>query len=99
MSYGATPLYENDAGFRVLEVKEFVSKAEADELLALAEPIWQRSKTDGGASVARTSDTASFRGELAERPCVAEVMRRAAALAGFPADHCETLQLVPKRCC
>lgn len=81
--------------FQVLQIDTFLSESEIAELLRLAEPLWQPSKTYEGAPAVRTSDTAAFRSpELRSHPIVSEVMARAARVVGLPADHCETLQLV-----
>ena len=81
-------------GFAAYAAEGFVSRADADELLELAAPLWEKSRVHG-AEAYRTSDTASLRDEASRASeTVARVSERAAALFGLPATCCETLQLV-----
>ena len=82
--------------FVVYSASEVIDRADADELLRLAEDQWTASAAAGDATNDyRTSETASLRDDASRASkAVDRVAARAAALFGLPRSCCETLQLV-----
>ena len=82
--------------FAVYSASDVIDRADADELLRLAEEQWTASAAAGDATNDyRTSETASLRDDASRASkAVDRVAARAAALFGLPRSCCETLQLV-----
>ena len=82
--------------FVVYSASDVIDRADADELLRLAEEQWTASAAAGdAANDYRTSETASLRDDASRASkAVDRVAARAAALFGLPRSCCETLQLV-----
>ena len=82
--------------FAVYSASDVIDRADADELLRLAEDQWTASAAAGDATNDyRTSETASLRDDASRASkAVDRVAARAAALFGLPRSCCETLQLV-----
>ena len=82
--------------FAVYAASDVIDRADADELLRLAEDQWTASAAAGDATNNyRTSETASLRDDASRASkAVDRVAARAAALFGLPRSCCETLQLV-----
>ena len=82
--------------FAVYAASGVIDRADADELLRLAEDQWTASAAAGDATNNyRTSETASLRDDASRASkAVDRVAARAAALFGLPRSCCETLQLV-----
>ena len=82
--------------FAVYAASDVVDRADADELLRLAEDQWTASAAAGDATNDyRTSETASLRDDASRASkAVDRVAAKAAALFGLPRSCCETLQLV-----
>ena len=82
--------------FVVYSASDVIDRADADELLRLAEDQWTASAASGDATNDyRTSETASLRDDASRASkAVDRVAARAAALFGLPRSCCETLQLV-----
>ena len=82
--------------FAVYAASDLIDRADADELLRLAEDQWTASAAAGDATNNyRTSETASLRDDASRASkAVDRVAARAAALFGLPRSCCETLQLV-----
>ena len=82
--------------FAVYAASGVIDRADADELLRLAEDQWTASAAAGDATNDyRTSETASLRDDASRASkAVDRVAARAAALFGLPRSCCETLQLV-----
>ena len=82
--------------FAVYSASDVIDRADADELLRLAEEQWTASAAAGDATNDyRTSETASLRDDASRASkAVDRVAAKAAALFGLPRSCCETLQLV-----
>ena len=82
--------------FVVYSASDVIDRADADELLRLAEEQWTASAAAGDATNDyRTSETASLRDDASRASkAVDRVATKAAALFGLPRSCCETLQLV-----
>ena len=82
--------------FAVYAASDVIDRADADELLRLAEEQWTASAAAGDATNDyRTSETASLRDDASRASkAVDRVSAKAAALFGLPRSCCETLQLV-----
>ena len=82
--------------FAVYAASDVIDRADADELLRLAEDQWTASAAAGDSTNNyRTSETASLRDDASRASkAVDRVAARAAALFGLPRSCCETLQLV-----
>ena len=82
--------------FAVYSASDVIDRADADELLRLAEDQWTASAAAGDATNDyRTSETASLRDDASRASkAVDRVAAKAAALFGLPRSCCETLQLV-----
>ena len=82
--------------FVVYSASDVIDRADADELLRLAEDQWTASAAAGDATNDyRTSETASLRDDASRASkAVDRVATKAAALFGLPRSCCETLQLV-----
>ena len=82
--------------FAVYSASNVIDRADADELLRLAEDQWTASAASGDSTNDyRTSETASLRDDASRASkAVDRVAARAAALFGLPRSCCETLQLV-----
>ena len=82
--------------FAVYAASDVIDRADADELLRLAEDQWTASAAAGDATNNyRTSETASLRDDASRASkAVDRVAAKAAALFGLPRSCCETLQLV-----
>ena len=82
--------------FAVYAASDVIDRADADELLRLAEDQWTASAAAGDSTNDyRTSETASLRDDASRASkAVDRVAARAAALFGLPRSCCETLQLV-----
>ena len=86
---------------RVIAFAGFLTDAECDALIGLAEPRLVRSQTvdtsTGGSEVnaARTSDGMFF--QRGETPLIERIERRIAALVRWPVDHGEGLQILRYR--
>ena len=82
--------------FAVYAASDVIDRADADELLRLAEEQWTASAAAGDATNDyRTSETASLRDDASRASkAVDRVATKAAALFGLPRSCCETLQLV-----
>jgi hypothetical protein len=78
---GGTPIYLCDS---------FLSDAECDDLVRLADPLLLRSRTDGGESRTRTSRSCFLR--WSSHPCPS-LARKMAALTGKPISHMESPQV------
>lgn len=78
----------------IIAYKDFMSKAECEQMIAQAEPFLHRSATfSGGADNRRTSYSA-FASNFPNDPVLIAVTARAAALVNYPMENVEPPQVV-----